>query len=116
MLKRSATLVPTIFTLFIVGFFIMAVGITILIAAAVLYGRNTTSSDAIIVVGPIPIVLGAGSEAPWMVLFAAILTVLSVIIFLIMRKQMKQSSMRPLFSRLFPLFHKARTEISEPTQ
>jgi uncharacterized membrane protein len=73
--------------LFILGFFIIFLGIIILMVTALLYGKDTVNFGAIIFIGPIPIIVGAGPEAAWMVLFAVILAVLSIIMFLIMRRE-----------------------------
>lgn len=77
--------------LFIVGFFIIFVGIIILMVAAVLSG-DSVNFGALIFIGPFPIVVGAGPEATWMVLFAIILAVLTIIMFLILRREMKKST------------------------
>jgi len=73
--------------LFVIGFFIIFVGIIILIVAAVLYGEGSVNFGVIIFIGPVPLVFGAGPEATWMVLFAIILAVLSIIMFLIIRRE-----------------------------
>jgi uncharacterized membrane protein len=72
--------------LFIVGFFMTLIGIIILIVATMLYGEDSANFVALIFIGPIPIVVGAGPQAGWMVLFAIVLAVLSIITFLIMRR------------------------------
>jgi uncharacterized membrane protein len=73
--------------LFILGFFIVCLGIIILMVAALLYGKDAVNFGAIIFIGPVPIIVGAGPEAVWMVLFVIILAVLSIIMFLIMRRE-----------------------------
>jgi uncharacterized membrane protein len=75
--------------LFIIGFFMIFVGVIILMVAALLYGGGSANFGAIIFIGPIPIVVGVGPEAAWMVLFAIILAVVSIIMFLIMRREIK---------------------------
>jgi uncharacterized membrane protein len=75
-----------ILMLFIAGFFIAFVGIIILMVATLFYGGGSANFGALIFIGPIPIVVGAGPQAAWMVLFALILAVLSIIMFLIMRR------------------------------
>lgn len=77
--------------LFVIGFFIIFAGIIILIVAAVLSG-GSVDFGAVIFVGPFPIVVGAGPEATWMVLFAIILAVLSVIMFLILQREVKKAN------------------------
>jgi len=78
-----------ILILLFLGFFIAVLGIMILIIAAFLAGGGSTSFGIVIFIGPIPIIVGAGPEAQWLVLFAIILTVLSIVMFTSMRKQTK---------------------------
>jgi uncharacterized membrane protein len=80
------TMSPKSLTLFIVGFFISMIGIIVLIVATMLYGEDSANFDALIFIGPIPIVIGSGPQAVWMILFAIILAVLSIIMFLVMRR------------------------------
>ena len=77
--------------LFIIGFFIIFIGIIILIIATALYGESSANFGGVIFIWFIPIVFGAGPESKWMVLFAIILAVLGVIMLLIMRSEMKKS-------------------------
>jgi uncharacterized membrane protein len=72
--------------LFILGFLLTLIGIIILIVATTFYGEGSANFVALIFIGPIPIVVGAGPQAGWMVLFAIVLAVLSVIMFLVMRR------------------------------
>ncbi|MGC9346274.1 MAG: TIGR00304 family membrane protein [Candidatus Bathyarchaeales archaeon] len=76
--------------LFITGFFLIFIGIIILIMAVVLSG-GSVNFGFFIWLGPFPIVVGAGPEATWMVLFAIILAVLSIIMFLILRREMEKA-------------------------
>jgi uncharacterized membrane protein len=73
--------------LFIIGILIISAGIIILMVAVVFYGESSANIGAIIFIGPIPIVVGAGPEATWMVLFGIILAVLSAILFLLLRRK-----------------------------
>jgi uncharacterized membrane protein len=73
--------------LFIIGFFIISLGIIILMAATMLYGEDSANFGGVIFIWFIPIVFGAGPEATWMILFAIILAVLSIIMFLILRRE-----------------------------
>ena len=73
--------------LLFIGFFIALLGIMILTITAVLMSGGSTSLGIVIFIGPIPIVVGAGSEAQWLILFAVILAVLSIIMFMAIRKQ-----------------------------
>jgi uncharacterized membrane protein len=65
-------------------------GVIILIVATALHGSGSVNFGAIIFIGPFPIVVGAGPEATWMVLIAIIIAVLSIIVFLVVRKETKK--------------------------
>jgi uncharacterized membrane protein len=78
--------------LFFAGFVIVLVGVLVLIIAATFYGGSSTSFGAVIFIGPIPIVIGAGQQAPWMILFAITLTLISILMFLITRKVTEKAS------------------------
>ncbi len=75
-----------IMLLFILGFFIIFLGIIILVVAAVLSG-GSTNFGALIFIGPIPIVIGAGPEATLMILLAIVLAVLAIIMFLVLHRK-----------------------------
>jgi uncharacterized membrane protein len=75
----------------ILGFVLVFVGITVVLAAAMLYGGGSANFGAVIFIGPFPIVIGAGPEATLMVLFGIILAVLSVIMLLVMSRRIKES-------------------------
>lgn len=72
--------------LFFIGFFIILVGVLFLVAAT-LFSGGTASIGGVVFIGPIPIVFGAGPEARWLILFAIILGVLSIVMFFILRKK-----------------------------
>jgi len=88
--NEAASRSQKIFLLFIIGFFIIFVGIAILVVAVVLSG-GSVDVGGVIFIWFIPIVFGAGPNATWMVLFAIILAVLSIIVFLILRRGMEKS-------------------------
>jgi uncharacterized membrane protein len=83
--------------LLVIGFFIIFVGIIILMVVALFYGKGSVNFGAIIFIGPVPIVVGAGPEATWMVLFAIILAVLSIIMFLIIRRGIDKAKVQASF-------------------
>jgi len=76
--------------LFIIGFFIIFLGIMILIIATLVYGEGSANFGGIIFIWFIPIVFGVGPESRWMVLFAIILAVLGIAMLLIMRREIKK--------------------------
>lgn len=89
--------------LFFIGFFIILAGIIFLFIAA-LSSEGSISFGGFVLIGPFPIVFGGGPGAPWLVLFAIILGVLSLIMFFIIRKKLKALSRRCLLY-LIPLMH-----------
>jgi uncharacterized membrane protein len=82
---------PKAQTLLLAGFFVILVGIIILMIAAVLYRGDSAGVEAIVIIGPIPFVVGTGPNTRWMILFAVILTTTTIITFLIYRKEPKAS-------------------------
>jgi uncharacterized membrane protein len=78
---------PKFLTLLILGFSVMILGLVLVAIATVLSQGGSTSFGGIIFIGPLPIVFGAGPRAQWLILFAVILTVLSVITFLALRRK-----------------------------
>ncbi|RLI41652.1 hypothetical protein DRO59_06365 [Candidatus Bathyarchaeota archaeon] len=84
--REDSSLTKSFLFLFIIGFFIIFIGITFLVAAA-LFSGGQVNFGALIFIGPFPIVIGAGPEAVWMILFAVVLSVLSIVIFLVFYKR-----------------------------
>jgi uncharacterized membrane protein len=79
------------FTLFIIGFSIIFIGIIILIIASLLSGGGTTNSGILIFIGPIPIIIGTGPDAQWLIILAVVLTVISAGIFLATRRKTRKT-------------------------
>lgn len=78
--------------LLVAGFFIIFLGIIILLVATIFNGAGAVNFGTIIFIGPFPIVIGAGPEAIWMILVAIAIASLSIIMFWIMRREMKKTS------------------------
>jgi len=87
--SEQSSVFQKFFLLFIIGFFLIFMGIIILIVAAVISG-GSANFGAFVFIGPFPIVVGAGPEAPWMILLAIILAVLSFIMFLVLSRERKK--------------------------
>jgi uncharacterized membrane protein len=75
-----------VFVLFFLGFLMLIIGIAILLLAVVLSG-NSVNFGGVIVIGPLPIVVGAGPEATLMAILAIILTILSILMFLMVGRR-----------------------------
>jgi len=41
-----------------------------------------------VLIGPIPVILGSGPESTWMILLAAVITVIALVAFLLTRRRM----------------------------
>jgi len=73
--------------LFFLGFLLIFVGVIVLVFAAWLRGDSAVSGGLIVIVGFIPIILGAGPYAIFAILIAAVLTIIAFVVFVWMRKQ-----------------------------
>jgi uncharacterized membrane protein len=76
--------------LLISGFVLVFVGIVVVLIAAVLSGGGSASAGAVIFIGPFPIVIGAGPDVTWIILFSLIIAVLSVVVFLVMNRRVRR--------------------------
>ncbi|MEM1507366.1 MAG: DUF131 domain-containing protein [Candidatus Bathyarchaeia archaeon] len=71
---------------FFLGFLLIFVGMLITFLAALLSGlKNSTS--LFLLIGPIPIILGAGEHAILLTIIAAIVTIMCVVIFVFLNKR-----------------------------
>lgn len=73
----------------LLGVALVFVGFAVIIVVSVLLG-GSGSVGGIILVGPIPIVFGAGPDAGWLIVISIILTAISVISFLILGRRQKK--------------------------
>ena len=60
-----------------------------MVVASIVLGRSG-SVGGIILIGPIPMVFGSGPDAGWLIAISLILTVASIILFLIMNNRSKR--------------------------
>ena len=73
----------------LLGTALVFIGIAVIVIVSVVLG-GSGSVGGIILIGPIPIVFGAGPDASWLIVISIILTAISVISFLIMNKRQKK--------------------------
>jgi uncharacterized membrane protein len=71
---------------FFASFAMIFLGVILMAIASFTSTQGTASGGAVILIGPIPIVLGSGPESTWLILAAAIITVVSLVAFLLRRK------------------------------
>jgi len=88
--EAGITVSNKLFLFLILGFVLVFVGIAVIFIATVLSGGGSASAGAVIFIGPFPIVIGAGPDVTWIVLFSIILAVLSVVVFLVMNRRMRR--------------------------
>ena len=80
-----------LFGFLLLGISLVFVGIVILVVATLVFG-GSASVGGIILIGPIPIVFGAGPDASWLIVISIILAVLSLVLFLVMNRRLRRFS------------------------
>jgi uncharacterized membrane protein len=75
----------------ILGIALVFVGIVVLVVASLAFG-SSGSVGIVIFIGPIPIVIGSGPNADWLILIGIILAVLSIVLFLVMNRRLGRFS------------------------
>ena len=75
----------------LLGLALVFVGVAVLVVASVVLG-GSGSVGGVILIGPIPIVFGAGPDAGWLIGISIILTVVSLVLFLVMNKRRERFS------------------------
>ena len=84
---------PSSMKIFLVGFFLVFVGVVIVMIAALMYGLPD-SAGLIVFIGPIPIILGAGEYSFLAVVLAITLVILSIILFVALRRRKEDGFLR----------------------
>jgi len=74
------------FKLFLFGFILTFVGIFLVLLAGML-SNGSVDFGGIIIIGPIPIIFGAGEHAWLIILVAAVLTIVCLVLFFSVRRQ-----------------------------
>ncbi|MCL4429362.1 MAG: DUF131 domain-containing protein [Chloroflexi bacterium] len=75
----------------LLGIALVFVGVAVLVVASLVLG-GSGSVGGVILIGPIPIVFGAGPDAGWLIAISVILTVVSVVLFLVMNRRARKLS------------------------
>jgi uncharacterized membrane protein len=73
----------------LLGIALVFIGIAVIVVVSVVLS-GSGSVGGIILIGPIPIVFGAGPDAGWLTVIGIILTAVSVISFLILNRRQKK--------------------------
>jgi uncharacterized membrane protein len=78
-----------LFGFIVLGISLVFVGVAVIIAVSALSG-GSGSVGGVILIGPIPIVFGAGPDAAWLIVLSVVLTIISIVLFLIMNRRVKR--------------------------
>jgi uncharacterized membrane protein len=73
------------------GITLIFVGVAVLVVTSLILG-GSGSVGGVILIGPIPIVFGAGPDAGWLITISATLTVVSIILFVVLTKRNRKYS------------------------
>jgi uncharacterized membrane protein len=85
---RYASALPSgISWIFLASFAMVLVGMILIVAASFAQSHGVASGGAVILIGPIPIILGSGPESSWLILLAAIITAVAVMAFLLTHRK-----------------------------
>ena len=84
--EEGITVSNKFFLFLILGFAFVIVGVIIILFAA----GGSGNFGAVIFIGPIPIVIGAGTDATLIILLSIILAVLSVVVFVVMKRRIRK--------------------------
>ena len=71
------------------GVALVFVGVAVIVVASVFFS-GSGSVGGVILIGPIPFVFGVGPDAGWLIGVSIILTVVSIILFLIMNRRQRR--------------------------
>ena len=74
--------------IFLASFALVFIGMVVMMIAYFTQGHGTTTGGAVILIGPIPIILGNGPESTWLIASAAIITVIALVASLLARRKM----------------------------
>jgi uncharacterized membrane protein len=73
--------------IFLASFALVLIGMIVMMIASFSQGQGATSGGAVILIGPIPIILGSGPESTWLIALAAIITMVALVVFLVTRRK-----------------------------
>ncbi|MCL5877942.1 MAG: DUF131 domain-containing protein [Candidatus Bathyarchaeota archaeon] len=77
--------------LLLAGFALVLVGIVVIVVATLVFG-NGGSVGGVILIGPIPIFFGSGPNATSLIALSVILTIISIVMFIVLNRRTKRSS------------------------
>jgi uncharacterized membrane protein len=75
--------------LLLAGISLIFVGIAVIVVASILFG-GSGSVGGVILIGPIPIIFGSGPDALWLILIGVVLSVISIVLFLVFNRRARK--------------------------
>lgn len=78
-----------IMNLLLLGIALVSIGVVVLVVALLVLG-GSGGVGGIILIGPIPIVFGAGPNAEWLVAIGLVISIISVILFAFMYRRRRE--------------------------
>ncbi|HXZ98488.1 MAG TPA: DUF131 domain-containing protein [Candidatus Acidoferrum sp.] len=69
------------------SFALVFIGMIVMMIASFSQGHGATSGGVVILIGPIPIILGSGPDSTWLIALGAIITMIALVVFLITRRK-----------------------------
>jgi uncharacterized membrane protein len=77
------------FRLIFLGLSLVFIGI-IVFAVASAFSGGSSSVGGVIMIGPIPIVFGAGPDATWLILIGVVLTIISLAAYYVLNRRVRR--------------------------
>ena len=87
--ENTDSQMPVATLLFSVAFAMIVIGMLLITAGSITGSNSGVSGGAVLLIGPIPIILGTGPYSFEMIVVAAVLTVLALGFFLLVRRKIR---------------------------
>jgi len=84
---EGITVSSGVFGFLVLGIALVLIGILVLVVVS-LFFSSSRSGGVVVFIGPFPIVFGSGPNSDWLILIGVILAVLSIVLFLIMKRRL----------------------------
>jgi len=110
MLSRSRV----VLALFVTGILAIVTGMMLMVIAASSSGSSSSGVGAVIFLGPIPVVIGAGPGTVWILLVAVLISILIIMAFLLRRERSGMTRRYAGSTLSSPLRRRTCRGISEP--
>ena len=75
--------------IFLASFALIFGGMILMMIASSTQGHGIASGGAVILIGPIPIILGSGPGSSWLIFLAVIITAIALVMSLLARRKMR---------------------------